>query len=110
MNMWDFPGSPVVKTAIPLQGIRVWSLVGELRSHMPRGLAKKQKKTHHHQQKKNTQNKTKTNKPPPKTKTKKMNMNKIICLYLVLFSMCLALFYVIISYASYISKKRLARQ
>ena len=27
----DFPGSPVVKTALPLQGTRLWSLVGELR-------------------------------------------------------------------------------
>ena len=27
---WDFPGGPVVKTAIPLQGARVWSFVGKL--------------------------------------------------------------------------------
>ena len=31
----DFPGGPVVKTAFPLQGVQVQSLVGELRSHMP---------------------------------------------------------------------------
>ena len=30
----EFPGSPVVKTAFPLQGVRVQSLVRELRSHM----------------------------------------------------------------------------
>lgn len=35
----DFPGSPVVKAQIPLQGW-VRSLAGELRSHMPSGAAK----------------------------------------------------------------------
>ena len=40
----DFPGSPVVKTALPLHGARVRYLVGELRSGMPRGMAKKKKK------------------------------------------------------------------
>ena len=30
----EFPGSPVVNTVIPLQGVRVQSLVRELRSHM----------------------------------------------------------------------------
>ena len=39
----DFPGVPVVKTELPLQGARVRSLVGELRSHMPQGVAKKSK-------------------------------------------------------------------
>ena len=37
----DFPGGPVVKTALPLQGAQVRSLVGELGSHMPRSTAKK---------------------------------------------------------------------
>ena len=41
---WDFPGSPVVKTALPLQDMRVQSLVGELRSLMLRSVAKKKKK------------------------------------------------------------------
>ena len=35
-----FPGGPVVKTILPMQGALVWSLVGELRSHIPRGAAK----------------------------------------------------------------------
>ena len=35
----DFPGGPVVKTLL-LQGVQVQSLVGELRSHMPYGMAK----------------------------------------------------------------------
>jgi len=35
----DFPGSPVVKTALSHQGAQVPSLVRELRSCMPRGLA-----------------------------------------------------------------------
>ena len=35
----DFPGSPVVKTALSYQGAQVPSLVRELRSCMPRGLA-----------------------------------------------------------------------
>ena len=38
---WDFPGGPVVDSALPLHGARVSSLVGELRSHIPRGRAKK---------------------------------------------------------------------
>ena len=37
---WDFPGGPVVKTALPMQGGRVRSLVGELRSHIPCSTAK----------------------------------------------------------------------
>ena len=40
----DFPGGPAVKTVLPLQGTWVQSLVGELRSHMPRSTAKKKKK------------------------------------------------------------------
>ena len=35
--MRDFPGGPVVKNPLPMQGTRVRSLVGELRSHMPWG-------------------------------------------------------------------------
>ena len=31
----DFPGDPVVKSVFLMQGARVWSLVEELRSHMP---------------------------------------------------------------------------
>ena len=31
----NFPGDPVVKTALPLQGAQVQSLVGELTSCMP---------------------------------------------------------------------------
>ena len=39
----DLPGSPVVKILFPVQGMQVRSLVGELRSHMPYGVAKKLK-------------------------------------------------------------------
>ena len=46
-HLRDFPGSPVIKTALPLQGTRVQSLVGELRSHMPHGMAKKTKQNIH---------------------------------------------------------------
>ena len=35
-----FPGDPVVKTVLPLQGTQVQSLVVELRSHMPCSMAK----------------------------------------------------------------------
>ena len=34
----------MVKTALPMQGALVQSLVRELRSHMPHGMAKKKKK------------------------------------------------------------------
>ena len=37
----EFPGSPVVRTLLPLQGAWVRPLVGELRSCMPQGMAKK---------------------------------------------------------------------
>ena len=37
----DLPGSPMVKTQLPMQGARVQSLVRELRSHKPCGTAKK---------------------------------------------------------------------
>ena len=30
--MGDFPGGPLVKTVLPVQGMQVQSLVGELRS------------------------------------------------------------------------------
>ena len=40
----DFSGGPVVDSAHPLQGARVRSLVGELRSHTPCSVAKKRKK------------------------------------------------------------------
>ena len=40
----DFPGSPVVKTPRFHCRVRVHSLVGELRSRMPCGTAKKKKK------------------------------------------------------------------
>ena len=33
-NSQGFPGCPVVKTAVPRQRVQVWSLVGELRSHV----------------------------------------------------------------------------
>ena len=52
----DFPGVPVVKTVLPLQRAQVLSLVTELRSHTPYGVAKKIKKglrcglTHRHSQ------------------------------------------------------------
>ena len=43
--LWKFPGGLVVKTLVlPPQGVWVRSLVGELRSHMPHGMAKKKKK------------------------------------------------------------------
>ena len=34
---WAFPGVPVVKNCLVTQGICVWPLIGELRSHMPWG-------------------------------------------------------------------------
>ena len=37
---WDFPGSPLVKTVLPIKGTWVQSLVGELRSHMLCGASK----------------------------------------------------------------------
>ena len=33
----DFPGLPVIKNLLPMQGTWVQSLVRELRSHMPQG-------------------------------------------------------------------------
>ena len=33
-TFWDFPGGPVVNTALLLQGVQVQSLIGEQRSHM----------------------------------------------------------------------------
>ena len=36
-NIEDLPGGPVVMMALPKQGARVRSLVGELKSHMPWG-------------------------------------------------------------------------
>ena len=36
----DFPGGPVVKTLLPMQGVRVRSLVLELRSHLLHGVSK----------------------------------------------------------------------
>ena len=43
---WDFPGGPVFKTVLPLKGMQVRSLVGELRSHRPLGVAKKSRAGH----------------------------------------------------------------
>ena len=40
----EFLGGPVARAPLPLQGARVQSLVGELRSHMRQGTAKKKKK------------------------------------------------------------------
>ena len=40
-DAWDFPGCPVVKTGLPLQGVWVWSLVRQLRSCMSCRVAKK---------------------------------------------------------------------
>ena len=38
----DFPGGPVVRLSeLPMQGAHVQSLVGDLRSHMQNGVAKK---------------------------------------------------------------------
>ena len=42
--MGDLPGGPVVKTALPVQGVWVQSLAGELKSHIPHSAAKKKKK------------------------------------------------------------------
>ena len=41
--MVDFPGGPVVDSVLPLQGARVRSLVGDLRSCMLRGMANMKK-------------------------------------------------------------------
>ena len=43
-NMWDFPGGPVVRTALPLQGTWVGSLVGELRSGLLCSMTKEKKR------------------------------------------------------------------
>ena len=40
VNLWDFPGSPVVKTLLSSQGVSVSSMVGELTSCMWWGGAK----------------------------------------------------------------------
>ena len=40
---WDFSGCPVVKACLPMQGIRVLSLVRELGSHVPSSVAKKKR-------------------------------------------------------------------
>ena len=37
-------GGPVDKIVFPLQGVRVWSSVRELRSHLPQAMTKKKKK------------------------------------------------------------------
>ena len=44
MLLRDFPDSPVVKTLLPLQGVQVPFLIGELGSQMPHCVAKKLKK------------------------------------------------------------------
>lgn len=43
-NMWDFRGGPGVRTLLPLQGMWVGSLVGELGSGLPCSTAKGKKK------------------------------------------------------------------
>ena len=40
----DFLGGPAVKSALPMQGVQVQSLVGELRSHIAHAVAKKKKR------------------------------------------------------------------
>ena len=40
-SAWDFAGGPVVRTLLPLQGAWAQSLVGELKSLMLCGVAKK---------------------------------------------------------------------
>ena len=40
----DFLGGPVIKISLPMQAVWVWSLVGELRSHIPRGQKPKHKR------------------------------------------------------------------
>ena len=42
--LWDFPGGQWLDCALPLQGVWFWSLVGELRSHIPCRLKNKNKK------------------------------------------------------------------
>ena len=42
----EFAGGPVVRTLLSLLRARVQSLVGELRSHNPHGVAKKYKHKH----------------------------------------------------------------
>lgn len=37
----DFPSGSVVKTELSMQETQIWSLVGELRTHMPLRVAKK---------------------------------------------------------------------
>ena len=44
LNAFIFPGNLVVDSTLPLQGAQVWSLVRKLKSHVPRGVAKKKKK------------------------------------------------------------------
>ena len=40
----DFLGGPAVQTVLPMQGVQVQSLVGELRSHIAHAVTKKKKK------------------------------------------------------------------
>ena len=40
----DFPGSPLLASMLLVQGMQVQSLLRELGSYMPRGVAKKLKK------------------------------------------------------------------
>ena len=44
MRTRDFPGGPAVKAGLPVQGARIQSLVRELRSYVPHGMAKKKKR------------------------------------------------------------------
>ena len=53
---WDFPAGPVVKACLPMQGIRVPSLVRELGSHMTCGQNKTKKNIKHRSKKKKHQN------------------------------------------------------
>ena len=53
------PGGPVVKTALPIQGAWVWTLVRELRFLMPRSMAKKKIKKKENQNGKSERGKRK---------------------------------------------------
>ena len=47
ISLLDFPGGPVwLRLHVSMQGVWVWSLVGELRSNMLCGMAKKKRKGH----------------------------------------------------------------
>ena len=57
---WEFPGQTVVDSTLPLEGVWVRSLVKEIRSCMPQGMAKETDQENTKQNKKQDKKKNKT--------------------------------------------------